>query len=312
MKSSVAPPLSSGFILFVTATVLTAAAPTLKRYTQIDGNYTYNKNMIYLFVELLKWLVALCCCYRQNAFNCKLCSTSKQRALFFTAFLAFVQNNLGFIVLLYFSAASFQLLMNLRIVALAVISRLVLGFKLDVMQHLIMFLQCVGAMQHFLSLSDKAFPIPLMPCLSMLCVVTSSALANLHNLECGMSKPNTHIMLQNVYVYAYGITFNALNWARSILMGDTPIGDISWPVVVLVVVTSLYGLCISMVHKELGTLVGNAIGTFAIVVAAVCEYGLFQNQISLLAFTTFIVMIVSSCAYTYASGHADTRRLSSH
>jgi len=256
--------------------------------------------MVYVFVELLNWLVAFCCCVFRNGFKCKLSSASKQHALFFTALLLFVQNNLEFVVLLYLSAATFQLLMSLKIVALAMISRLFGNkTKLHAMQHSIIFVQCVGAMQHFLSLSNEALAIPLMPCLSMLCVVVSSALTNLYTLE-----PDTQTTLHHLFLYAYGMTFNALNWSRSILMGDAPIGDFSWHVVVLIVVASLHALCISIVLRELGTLANNAIRIFAIVVAAVCEYELFQSRISLLMFTTFIVMILCSFAYPYASGHA--------
>ena len=107
-------------ILFASAVLLTSLSPILKRLSQRDGNYLYNQSIVYLCAEVIKFFAMVLLCASPNKDSA--CSMAWQRRFLLTAFLYFLQNNLGFVVLLYYSASSFMLLMNLRIVVTALLS----------------------------------------------------------------------------------------------------------------------------------------------------------------------------------------------
>lgn len=305
--------------LCVAATVLTAASPLLKRISQDDnGNYNYNVNMVYLFAEIMKLVVAaMCVAFKVGGtgnFREALCSAPHQRRYCLTAFLFFVQNNMGFIVLQHFSAASFQLLMNLRIVAVGLFSIPLLGKVPTQMQWCIIMLLCTGGMQHYLSIQEEAVAgTSIVGLGALLSVVATSALANVYNQFVLQAAPDQPLMLQNTFLYMYGVLFNALNWARSIYVGEgaphPALGEISPAVILLVVFNAIYGLSISAVLKMLGAMVRSILGVLAIVVTAFGEYLFFGNYPGLFTDTTFIVIIVSSQAYAWAPPAEDRRYL---
>jgi len=289
----------------IAATILTAASPLLKRISQVDGAYEYNVNMIYFAAEVLKLIIATMVFHsgREGNFCTALASGEQQRRFALTAFLFFVQNNLGFVVLLYFSASSFQLLMNLRIVAVALISVPLLNKVPTPLQWCAIGLLCTGGMQHFLSMNGDA-PLSdtsILGLTAMLATVATSALANVYNQLALQADVEMPLMLQNMFLYSYGVVFNALNWGRSIYIGgNPPFGQITLSVVLLVLFTAVYGLCISAVLKHLGAMVRSVLGILAIVVTAVGEYAFFRTVPTLFADTTFLVIIVSAQVYSKA------------
>ena len=295
--------------LCVGATVLTAASPLLKRISQVDGGYQYNVNMVYFFAEVLKLIVATVCFTLgiggTGNFRAALYSAPHQRRFCLTAFLFFLQNNLGFVVLQYFSAASFHLLMNLRIVAVGLFSIPLLGKVPTQIQWCIITLLCTGGTQHFLSVSpDPWSGTSVYGAGALLAVVATSALANVYNQFCLQYDPDQPLMLQNMFLYAYGVVFNALNWTRSIYLGEgaphPALGEVTLSVVLLVVFNAIYGLSISAVLKLLGAMVRSILGVLAIVVTAFGEYVFFGNVPGLFTDTTFLIIIISSQAYTLA------------
>jgi hypothetical protein len=296
-------------VLCTTATILTAASPLLKRISQVDGDYLYNVNMVYFWAEVLKLIIAtvlfLAGIGGTGDFRAALCSGPVQRRFSLTAFLFFVQNNLGFVVLLYFSAASFQLLMNLRIVAVALFSIPLLHKAPTAIQWCCILLLCIGGTQHFLSVIDEPLSnTSMVGLLAMLSVVATSALANVYNQFSLQQHADQPLMLQNMFLYAYGVFFNGLNWARSIYIDENaPLpayGEITSSVVLLIVFTAIYGLTISAVLKSLGAMVRSILGVLAIAVTAFGEYLFFGTVPSLFTDTTFLVIIISAQAYSSA------------
>jgi drug/metabolite transporter (DMT)-like permease len=196
------------------ATVLTAASPLLKRISQVDGEYKYNVSMVYFGAEVLKLIVAtfFFCCGTTGDFWSSVKSGSTQMRFSLTAFLFFVQNNMGFVVLLYFSASSFQLLMNLRIVAVAIFSMLLLNKSPTQLQWCFIILLCTGGTQHFLSIQgdEPLSESSILGLGAMLLTVATSALANVYNQLALQSDTQQPLMLQNMFLYSYGVIFNAL------------------------------------------------------------------------------------------------------
>ena len=135
-----------------------------------------------------------------------------------------------------------------------------------------------------------------------LAVVATSAMANVYNQFILQYTPDQPLMLQNLFLYGYGVIFNLINWGRSIYYTAGPprpaFGEVTLSVVLLIVFTAIYGLCISAVLKSLGAIVRSILAVLAIVVTAAGEYFLFNTVPSLFTGTTFLVITVSAQAYS--------------
>mmetsp|Transcript_15804 Transcript_15804/g.21284 ORF Transcript_15804/g.21284 Transcript_15804/m.21284 type:complete len:149 (+) Transcript_15804:29-475(+) len=111
-------------------------APMVKFTQNKDGGYSYNKSCIYLFAELLKFAVACAWCVYTYYTN-----KSVAKNLHFTrrdfwqysipAFVFFAQNNLSFPALQLMSNSAFILLLNTRILGVALLSVIFLKKRLN-------------------------------------------------------------------------------------------------------------------------------------------------------------------------------------
>ena len=71
--------------------------------------------------------------------------------IYHQAFFFFAQNNLSFVALSHVSSSAFQLLVNGRIVLVAIASILVLDKQLNALEWMAIVLLCVGTMQYSLA-----------------------------------------------------------------------------------------------------------------------------------------------------------------
>jgi drug/metabolite transporter (DMT)-like permease len=295
------PMMGYGFVdvaLATSALVLTALAPVLKRLSQHgSGEYAYNENMIYFWAELAKLAVAFLSVCMLGLWAGA--SVADHGRFCISAFLYFAQNNLGFVVLKYISPGSFQLLMNLRIVAVALLGIPVLGQRPSYLHWHAILLISLGGMQHFASTHGDIPPATSLAALfyTML-VVILAAMANVYNQYCLQYKTEQPLMYQNMLLYIYGVGFNALNWARSVYIeGRDPIGTVDWLVVLLVVECVVYGLCISWVLKRFGALSRSVIAGGAVVLLGVVDFAFGWQVPSLLGVSALFVMLLSVQLY---------------
>mmetsp|Transcript_28518 Transcript_28518/g.86014 ORF Transcript_28518/g.86014 Transcript_28518/m.86014 type:complete len:352 (-) Transcript_28518:29-1084(-) len=146
-------------MMFIAAALFfnTLTAPVVKLTQNEQGGYDYNKFCVYFFAEFFKLAAAVVWCYRAWAAN----DPAVVKHLVFEktdfmqyavpGFVFFAQNNLSFLALQHMNSSAFQLLMNTRIVSVAVLAVLVLNKKLHALEWTSITLLMVGAMQYQLS-----------------------------------------------------------------------------------------------------------------------------------------------------------------
>lgn len=105
----------------------TFTAPAVKITQSSDGKYSYNKYSIYFIAELIKLSFAAgSTLYQYHTDKDKQkvmkVSTRDMWQYAIPGFVFFAQNNLSFIALQHMSNAAFQLLLNMRIVAVALLT----------------------------------------------------------------------------------------------------------------------------------------------------------------------------------------------
>lgn len=148
--------LASGLFLLL-ALAFNTMAPVMTKYTQnAEGGYSYNKWCVYFFAELLKLAIAggwSLWLKRTDAGAAGRMVVRWQENLRYSgpAFFFFCQNNLSFIALMYMNSSAFQLLLNCRIVMVAITTVVVLGKPVNTVEWVACILATTGAVQYNLT-----------------------------------------------------------------------------------------------------------------------------------------------------------------
>ena len=144
-------------VLLLTALLFTTLAPVMMRYTQDElGGYSYNRSSVFFFSELLKlvlaWVWTLKLRQTDPAAGRQMVLVQSELVRYVgPAFFFFAQNNLQFIALMYMSSSAFQLLVNCRIILVAVASAVVLKQYLNPIKWLAILLLTTGSVQYQVS-----------------------------------------------------------------------------------------------------------------------------------------------------------------
>uniref|UniRef100_A0A6T8ZAV5 EamA domain-containing protein n=1 Tax=Haptolina ericina TaxID=156174 RepID=A0A6T8ZAV5_9EUKA len=109
-----------------------------------------------------------------------------------------------------------------------------------------------------------------------------------------MSQP---LMLQNCVLYGWGVAFNGINWFQS-MTSKPAIGILSfWPIV-SIVFYAVYGLSISVIIKQFGSVTRTFINTAAICCTALLDFLVLGERITLLESTTFGIILIAIYIYS--------------
>lgn len=217
------------------------------------------------------------------------------------AFFFFCQNNLSFIALMYLSNSAFQLLLNCRIVMVAISTILVLGKPINAVEWVAVVLLTTGAVQYNLSGCDQpgALRVNIVGVLVMLLIAACAAGGNVYTQLVMQKKMDQPLMFQNAQLYAYGVVFNGVNWAMS--MGVTEnsdaFGELGIKPILAMVFYALYGLCISVILKRFGAMVRTFVNALAIVCNGLLDASFFGSPVTLSDVTCFSVILCATFLY---------------
>ncbi|KAJ8611137.1 hypothetical protein CTAYLR_003544 [Chrysophaeum taylorii] len=277
----------------------TMTAPMVKLTQNDDGGYDFNKWCVYFFSELIKLAVALAWCviyHKPSQLNIE---TGDFMQYAVPGFVFFAQNNLSFLALQHMDSSAFQLLMNTRIISVALLSVLLLRKPMNTIEWLAIVLLMVGAMQYQLSgCEHEGYRIDAEGLLVMLVIVLCAAGGNVYTQRVMQKKMDQPLMLQNSYLYLWGIFFNGINWSRSVRNGDVAFGTVGSVQVFSMVFYAVYGLSISIILKRFGAITRTFINTAAIVLTALVDVLFFRASISVLEMTTFVVISIAVFLHT--------------
>ncbi|KAL1512131.1 hypothetical protein AB1Y20_005399 [Prymnesium parvum] len=295
--------LQDGGFLFAALALNSLVAPMVKVTQNGHGGYDFNQNCIYFFAELVKFLAAAVWC---TFYLClgddtySFASIERHDVLQYAVpgFVFFVQNNLSFVALQHMSSAVFQLLLNLRIMAIALLTVAVLGKRLNQIEWAAITLLMLGAVQYQLSsCSAVAMRVSSMGMSVMAVIVACAALGNIYTQKVMQKKMHQPLMLQNLLLYGWGILFNGINWAQSV-SNQPAIGQLSfWPCA-SILFNAVYGLTISVIIKQFGAVTRTFINTAAICVTAILDVALLGEHITLLEATTFGTILIAIYLYS--------------
>ena len=302
---------SMGFIL-AALFFNTLTAPVVKMTQNDEGSYDYNKWCIYFFAELMKLGVALAWCVNARKENDPQVTKHLifDRADFFQyavpGFVFFAQNNLSFLALQHMNSSAFQLLMNTRIVSVAILAVVMLGKRMHALEWTSIVLLMVGAMQYQLSgCGDDGYKIDVFGMSVMAVIVLCAAGGNVYTQKVMQRKMDQPLMVQNAMLYVWGVIFNGANWLLSAVPsseshGPPPslFGAIGGVQVFSMAFYAIYGLSISIILKRFGAITRTFINTAAICFTALIDVLFFGATITPLELTTFGVIMLAVYLHT--------------
>eukprot|EP01052_Picozoa_sp_SAG31_P042197 SAG31_NODE_6626_length_1945_cov_12.028376_1_plen_365_part_00 len=257
-KGGIARSVTCDLSFLMLALAFNTLAPVMTKYTQnAEGGYSYNKWCVYFFAELLKLLVAAgWSLYLQyvDMDAARNMTVQWQENIRYSgpAFFFFCQNNLSFIALMYLSSSAFQLLLNCRIVMVAISTVLILRKPVNAVEWLACILATTGAVQYNLAGCDEgALRFNSVGIVVMIMIASCAAGGNVYTQLVMQKKMDQPLMFQNAQLYIYGVIFNGVNWMNSVGGGNRqPIfGDFGWRPMLSVLFYTVYGLSISVVLK---------------------------------------------------------------
>ena len=201
---------------------------------------------------------------------------------------------------MYLSNSAFQLLLNCRIVMVAISTVLVLGKPINAVEWVAVVLLTTGAVQYNLSGCEPgALRVNIVGILVMLLIAACAAGGNVYTQLVMQKKMDQPLMFQNAQLYAYGVVFNGLNWFMSMGVTDDAeaFGDIGLKPILAMLFYALYGLCISVILKRFGAMVRTFVNALAIVCNGLLDATFFGSPITLSDVTCFSVILCATFLY---------------
>lgn len=283
----------------------TFTAPAVKITQSADGTYAYNKYSIYFVAELIKLIAALVwCVYYYNTdkdLRTKMTITTRDVWQYsIPGFVFFAQNNLSFIALQHLSNSAFQLLLNMRIVVVALLTVIVLGKPLNKVKWFAIVLLTTGAIQYQLSgCSEGTLKTSSEGLFVMAIIIFCAAGGNIVTQMVMQKSMDQPLMIQNAMLYSWGVLMNGFNWWVFTTSYEVPwFGDFTPKVFFLCCFSAVYGLSISVILKRFGSLTRTFISTIAVVLNAILDTMFFGESLSVLEVTTFLVIFASIFLFT--------------
>eukprot|EP00634_Sargassococcus_sp_CCMP2135_P009426 CAMPEP_0198645632 /NCGR_PEP_ID=MMETSP1467-20131203/1347_1 /TAXON_ID=1462469 /ORGANISM="unid. sp., Strain CCMP2135" /LENGTH=312 /DNA_ID=CAMNT_0044381125 /DNA_START=128 /DNA_END=1066 /DNA_ORIENTATION=+ len=282
-------------------------APLVKLTQNAEGGYSYNKWCVYFFSELIKLAVAIAWCgVTHDAKILRDVDFADFLQYAGPGFVFFAQNNLSFLALQHMDSSAFQLLMNTRIISVAILSVLLLRKHLNATEWVSIVLLMVGAMQYQLSggclsassSKEGSYRIDAEGMFIMLIIVLCAAGGNVYTQKVMQKKMDQPLMLQNALLYVWGVVFNGINWSTSIGRGAVAFGEVGGIQIFSMIFYAVYGLSISVILKRFGAITRTFINTAAICCTALVDLYFFDASISVLESTTFVVIMIAVFLHT--------------
>jgi len=289
-------------------------APMVKLTQNGVGGYDFNVNCVYFFAELLKLIVAVSWCASclwlsaDAAYDPRSFDRTDVLAYALPALCFFVQNNLSFVALQHMTASAFQLLLNLRIVVVGGLTVTVLHRPLNSVEWIAIGMLTIGAMQYQLAsaVAAKPFSVDATGICMLAVIVTCAAASNIYTQKVMQQKMAQPLMVQNAVLYAWGLAFNAANWAWS-ARAQPAFGAMGGWQLASIAFYAVFGLTISAIIKHFGSLARTFINTAAICLTAVLDVTMFGETITVLQATAFAIIFIAVCLYSTVA--PEVRRL---
>ncbi|XP_073037843.1 CMP-sialic acid transporter 4-like [Primulina eburnea] len=290
-------------IVTLALTVLTSSQAILIVWSKREGKYEYSVTTANFLVEALKCALSLAALVRiwgseGVTEDNRLSTTFDEVSVYpIPAALYLIKNLLQYYIFAYVDAPGYQILKNLNIISTGVLYRIMLKRKLSEIQWAAFILLCAGCTTAQLnSKSDQVMQTPFQGWLMAVIMALLSGFAGVYTEAIVKKRPSRNINVQNVWLYVFGMVFNAV----AILVQDFDavvnkgfFHGYSLITVLMILNHALSGIAVSMVMKYADNIVKVYSTSVAMLLTAVVSVFLFGFHLSLAFFLGSTVVSVS-------------------
>mmetsp|Transcript_39762 Transcript_39762/g.55213 ORF Transcript_39762/g.55213 Transcript_39762/m.55213 type:complete len:331 (-) Transcript_39762:158-1150(-) len=196
-----------------------------------------------------------------------------------------VKNLLQYVIFLYVDAPSYQILKNLNIISTGVLYRLFLKKRLTAVQWSALVLLALGCtIAQMTSQSEKVLSAPVIGIMFAVIMAILSGAAGVYTELIMKKKPQRNVNVQNIYLYVFGILFNAVTIfvydydaviGKGFFHGYTPI------VFFMILNHALSGIAVSLVMKFADNIVKVYSTSVAMILTTLVSIPLFGFRLTL-------------------------------
>ncbi|KAK3234901.1 CMP-sialic acid transporter [Cymbomonas tetramitiformis] len=273
-------------------TVLTSSQGLLIAMSKAnDIKYEYSYTAANCTVEITKCIISfavLSRVWQQQGVNddTKLASTWEELRVYpIPAAVYLVKNLLQYVIFLYVDAPSYQILKNLNIISTGVLYRVFLKKTLNPVQWSALILLALGCtIAQMTSQSEKVLSAPVMGIILAIIMAFLSGAAGVYTELIMKKRPQRNVNVQNIYLYSFGILFNA--FALFIYDYDAVVGKGFFhgfsPIVLLMILNhALSGIAVSLVMKYADNIVKVYSTSVAMILTTLVSIPLFGFTLTL-------------------------------
>eukprot|EP00929_Paragymnodinium_shiwhaense_P086973 TRINITY_DN47320_c0_g1_i1.p1 TRINITY_DN47320_c0_g1~~TRINITY_DN47320_c0_g1_i1.p1 ORF type:complete len:350 (-),score=92.81 TRINITY_DN47320_c0_g1_i1:662-1711(-) len=226
----------------------------LARLSQEDGKYTYNTNVAVTLSEVLKFCWSFFLVSRQESEPVMVVLKQTHSVHYAVpAVLYAVHNLLQYTALRQLTAPSYQLFCQMKLIATALVFRLIINRALTVVQWVGIVLLAAGVAVTKVGIvcdAAEADPEPLAGFLTVLVIALCSALAGVYNEHLLKSK-GAPLQAANCHLYIYGVLtlFVCLLFEAGFKLSPDMLGGFNTAAVCLVISNAAIGQVVSLLLK---------------------------------------------------------------
>ncbi|GAB4818460.1 hypothetical protein N2152v2_005506 [Parachlorella kessleri] len=276
--------------------VPTGLAPVLVHMAKdSSGKFAFNPVSVNLLVELAKTLFALVTLgtgrpgppmYRSMRSFAK--DAAHNRLLAVPAALYAVNNYLKFGMQLYFKPTTAKMLSNMKILVIALLMRSVMRRTFSIFQWEALLLLVGGVTVNQLNYCTKEASGDVFSAAAIMYTIgsiTVPSLASVYNEFALKKHMDTSVLLQNFFLYFFGMCFNlaglSIFWLLGAITPATMFAGFRQVVVLLVLNNALQGILSSFFFKYADTILKKYSSTIATIFTGLMSAGFFGHQLTL-------------------------------
>ena len=254
-----------------------------------------------------------------RSFNAFLKDASHNRLLAIPAALYAVNNYLKFAMQLYFKPTTAKMLSNLKIIVIALLLKAIMRRKFSVYQWEALYLLVAGISVNQLGIpgngpnGDIFSPVAIMYTVGS---ITIPSLASVYNEFALKKNMETSVLLQNFFLYFFGLCFNILGLLLAVLTGTLVPSSIfegfTFVTTLLIFNNALQGILSSFFFKYADAILKKYSSTIATIFTGIMSAFLFGHPITLnFVIGVSIVFISMHIFFSHGGtkGRSEERRL---
>jgi len=291
-------------VLVIFTLALSAALPIVTKLTVHSGSYGFDATEVFVWVELCKLLVSCICAVALEATSpYTLFTTIPQPIDCLPALLYFGHNYLMLLATQSLNITYLQITVAARTVMTALLYAFIIKPISRHQIYAVSFITLGTMLYHNHSSDTPTGGDPQQQKVDTVYAIGGNvcgALASIatHIAYRGNEFKQTQLFTRSVPLYAVGLVLNFVNYIRGV--GHRTRAKFTDELVAIVILQTLYGVCVSAIFKRLGAMHRAIISAMTLIVIAIADMLIFKNPIDIQTWGHIVIITIAIKMYMHS------------